>query len=146
MRTHATMRSSKTALDTDLDTVPNHQHRWFIDFKEIPYFLSVLDNRHRAKSVNTPAHYRHDYMLFISDDHGQLGVYSLPASKSQGKPTLIHTGELFSKNSSLLLEAFTVYEFAIVVYVRRYEQRSNEIEHMKLIKAGLPIMSGEQVT
>jgi hypothetical protein len=84
-------------------------------------------------------------MLFIADDYGQISVYSLPKSKSYIKPSIIGTGELFSKNSRLLLESFTVYEFAIVVYVRRFEQRSNEIEHSKLIKAGLPIMKGEQV-
>jgi hypothetical protein len=84
-------------------------------------------------------------MLFIADDYGQLGVYSLPKSQSNIQPTIIGTGELFSKNSRLLLESFTVYEFAIVVYVRRFEQRTNEIEHSKLLKAGLPIMKGEQV-
>jgi len=84
-------------------------------------------------------------MLFIADDYGQISVYSLPKSMSNIKPSIIGTGELFPKNSRLLLESFTVYEFAIVVYVRRFEQRSNEIEHSKLIKAGLPIMKGEQV-
>jgi len=81
----------------------------------------------------------------MADDYGQISVYSLPKSKSYIKPSIIGTGELFPKNSRLLLESFTVYEFAIVAYVRRFEQRSNEIEHSKLIKAGLPIMKGEQV-
>lgn len=84
-------------------------------------------------------------MLFIADDYGQISVFSLPKSMSNIKPTIIGTGELFSKNSRLLMESFTVYEYAIVAYVRRFEQRSNEIEHSKLIKAGLPIMKGEQV-
>ena len=84
-------------------------------------------------------------MLFIADDYGRISVYSLPKSRSHIKPTVVGTGELFSKNSRLLMESFTVYEFAIVVYMRRFEQRSNEIEHSKLMKAGLPIMKGEQV-
>jgi hypothetical protein len=36
-------------------------------------------------------------------------------------------------------------KYTIAVYVRRFEQRSNEIEYSKLTKAGLPIMKGEQV-
>ncbi|CAF1358732.1 unnamed protein product [Adineta steineri] len=130
--------------DNNIDTVPNNQYRWSIYFKEIPYFLAVLDNRNRARQLNTRPHHRHDYMLFIADDYGQIGVYSLPKSTSNIKPIVIGTGELFPKNSRLLLESFTVYEFAIIVYVRRFEQRSNEIEHSKLLKAGLPIMKGEQ--
>lgn len=132
-------------MDMKLDYVPNHQHRWSIDFKEIPYFLTVLDNRHRAFQPDTPLRQRHDHLLFVSDDHGQLGIYSLPESTSYTQPSLVGTAELFSKNSSLLLESFAVCELAIVVYVRRFEQRTNEIEHSKLIKAGLPIMTGEQV-
>ena len=131
--------------ENHFDIVPNNQYQWSIDFKEVPYFLAVLDNRNRARLPNTRPHHKHDYMLFIADDYGQIGVYSLPKSKSYAKPSIIGTGELFPKNSRLLLESFTVYEFAIVVYVRRFEQRSNEIEHSKLIKAGLPIMKGEQV-
>ena len=132
-------------MDMKFDFVPNHQHRWSIDFKEIPYFLTVFDNRHRAYQPDTPLRQRHDHLLFVSDDHGQLGIYSLPESTSYTQPSLVGTAELFSKNSSLLLESFAVCELAIVVYVRRFEQRTNEIEHSKLIKAGLPIMTGEQV-
>ncbi len=131
--------------ENNLDIVPNNQYQWSIDFKEIPYFLAVLDNRNRARQPDTRPHHKHDYMLFIADDYGQINVYSLPKSMSKIKPSIIGTGELFPKNSRLLMESFTVYEFAIVVYVRRFEQRSNEIEHSKLIKAGLPIMKGEQV-
>ncbi|CAF0755923.1 unnamed protein product [Rotaria sp. Silwood1] len=130
--------------EDNLDIVPNYKYQWSIDFKEIPCFLAVLDNRNRARHSDTRPHHRHDYMLFIADDYGQISVYSLPKSMSKIKPSIIGTGELFPKNSRLLLESFTVYEFAIVVYVRRFEQKSNEIEHSKLIKAGLPIMKGEQ--
>ena len=128
--------------EINLDIVPNEQYQWAINFKEIPTFLAVLDNRNRARHPDTRPHQRHDYMLFISDDYGQIAVYSLPTNI---EPSLIGTCELFPRNSSLTLEAFTVYEYAIVVYVRRFEQRSNEIEHSKLIKAGLPIMKSEQV-
>jgi hypothetical protein len=131
--------------ENNLDILPNNQYQWSIDFKEIPHFLAVLDNRNRARHPDARPHHKHDYMLFIADDYGQIGVYSLPKSTSNLKPSIIGTGELFSKNSRLLLESFTVYEYAIVVYVRRFEQRSNEIEHSKLLKAGLPIMKGEQV-
>ncbi|UJR35745.1 hypothetical protein I4U23_028494 [Adineta vaga] len=130
--------------ENNLDVVPNNQYQWSIDFKEIPYFLSVLDNRNRARHPDTRPHHKHDYMLFIADDYGQMGIYSLPKYRSNIQPSIIGTGELFPKNSRILLESFTVYEFAIVVYVRRFEQRSNEIEHSKLMKAGLPIMKGEQ--
>lgn len=83
-------------------------------------------------------------MLFVADDYGRLNVYNLPNVRSPVQPSIIGTAELFPKNSRLLLESFAVYEFAIVVYIRRFEQRSNEIEHSKLLKAGLPIMKGEQ--
>ncbi|CAF0784797.1 unnamed protein product [Rotaria sordida] len=130
--------------EDNLDIVPNNKYQWSIDFKEIPCFLAVLDNRSRARHPDTRSHHRHDYMLFIADGYGQISVYSLPKSMSNIQPSIIGTGELFPKNSRLLLESFTVYEFAIVVYVRRFEQKTNEIEHSKLIKAGLPIMKGEQ--
>ncbi|CAF2928693.1 unnamed protein product [Rotaria sp. Silwood2] len=130
--------------ENNFDIVPNNKYQWSIDFKEIPCFLAVLDNRNRARHPDTRFHHRHDYMLFIADDYGQISVYSLPKSMSNIKPSILGTGELFPKNSRLLMESFTVYEFAIVVYVRRFEQKSNEIEHSKLIKAGLPIMKGEQ--
>ncbi|CAF1074737.1 unnamed protein product [Adineta ricciae] len=130
--------------ETNFDTIPNNRYQWSISFKDIPFFLYVLDNRNRARQADVRAHHKHDYMLFISDNYGRLGVYSLPKYKTNLKPSIIGTGELFPKNSRLLLESFTVYEFAIVVYVRRFEQRSNEIEHSKLIKAGLPILKGEQ--
>lgn len=113
--------------------------------KEIPCFLSVLDNRNRSSQPDTCSHHRHPYMLFVADDYGRIEVYNLPQTAKYAKPSIIGTGELFSKNSHLLLESFAVCEYAIVVYVRRFEQRSNEIEHSKLIKAGLPIMKGEQV-
>lgn len=124
------------------DIVPNNQYHWSIDFKEIPFFLTVFDNRNRA---HTNSYSKHDYLLFITDDYGQMSVYNFPNPMTHTKPTRIGTSELFSKNSRLLMESFAVYEFAIVVYVRRFEQRTNEIEHSKLIKAGLPIMKGEQV-
>jgi hypothetical protein len=38
-----------------------------------------------------------------------------------------------------------VCELAIIVYARRFEQRTNEIEHSKLIKQGFPIVLHEQV-
>ncbi|CAF4960336.1 unnamed protein product, partial [Rotaria magnacalcarata] len=129
----------------DFNIVPNNQYRWSLDFKEIPYFLAVLDNRNRARLPDARSHHKHPCMLFIADDYGRIGVYSLPQPTNNVQlPSIIGTGELFPKNSRLLMESFTVYEFAIVVYVRRFEQRSNEIEHSKLIKAGLPIMKGEQ--
>lgn len=137
--------SSRPLTKNDIEVYPNNRHRWFVDFKEIPRFLCVFDNRHRSKSLENSPFYRHDHLLFVSDDRGLIGVFNIPKEKSMLKPTLIRSGELFSKNSSLLLEAFAVYDFAIVVFVRRFEQRSNEIEHTKLIRAGLPIMSGEQV-
>src|SRR4051794_21256406 len=54
--------------ENNLDIVPNNQYQWSIDFKEIPYFLAVLDNRNRACQPNTRPHHKHDYMLFIADD------------------------------------------------------------------------------
>jgi len=136
---HHYYRFNRTKND---DIVPNNQYHWSIDFKEIPFFLTVFDNRNRA---HTNSYSKHDYLLFITDDYGQMSVYNFPNPMAHTKPTRIGTSELFSKNSRLLMESFAVYEFAIVVYVRRFEQRTNEIEHSKLIKAGLPIMKGEQV-
>ena len=133
-------------VNTDMDVVPNHRVQWSIDFKEIPKFLAVLDNRSQAYRPETLAHHRHEHMLFVADHFGQLSVYSLPKSMSRAQPSLIGNGVLFSKNSQLLMDSFTVYRFAIIVYVRRFEQRANEIEHSRLIKAGLPIMKGEQVS
>ena len=132
--------------NTDTDVVPNHRFQWSIDFKEIPQFLAVLDNRSQASRPETLPHHRHEHMLFVADHFGQLSVHSLPKSMSGTQPSLIGTCVLFSKNSQLLMESFTVYRFAIIVYVRRFEQRANEIEHTRLIKARLPIMKGEQVT
>ena len=135
--------------ENNLDIVLNSQNQRSINLKEIPTFLGAFDNRNRAchyhPNMPSHSHDKHDYMLFISGDYGQIAVYSLPNFMTNIEPSIVDTCELFPTNLCLSLESFTVYEYNIVVQVRRFEQWSNEIEHSKLFKAGLPMMKSEQV-
>ena len=126
-------------------SVSNNQYQWSIDFKDIPFFLSVLDNRNRA---------RHPILVLIID---MIICYLLLMITVNLQ--FIVTGNLrVVSNHRLLVQEnyfrkiqvhfwnhLLFMKYTIAVYVRRFEQRSHEIEYLKLTKAGLPIMKGEQV-
>ena len=61
-------------------------------------------------------------MLFIWGDYGQIAVYSIPNFMTNIEPSIIDTCKLFPTNLCLSLESITVYEYDIVVRVRRFEQ------------------------
>ena len=51
-----------------------------------------------------------------------LFIVSLPNFMTNTEPSINDTSEFFSTNPCLSLESFTVYEYDIVIQVRRFEQ------------------------